>query len=235
MTVGPALRVRAKVTVVEDPQAALPDYILHSTLCHAFTKTHWSPHHPPSLCLLSSSLVFKSRLLSLFNAGLFLSHLSSPVVYLSVVRSALWNLDLDFTTTTAHLSLSSLLLLSSLPCFALSPPGRLLHQPRQELILEFCPWFPPLSPWAVTCQRCPPLGAPSCCNYLWHPGSGASTQVTWWRGWVQRVERRKGRFFLCSRQGDVSSAADLPATAGVRIKLYSLPCTPIKKGHFINP
>lgn len=30
LTVGPALRLRAKVTVVEDPQAPLPDYILHS-------------------------------------------------------------------------------------------------------------------------------------------------------------------------------------------------------------
>lgn len=114
----------------------------------------------------------------------------------------------------------------------------LLHQQRQELILEFCPWFPPLSPWAVTCQRCPPLGAPRCCNYLWHPGSGASTQVTWWGmggGGAEGVERRKGRFFLSSRQGDVRSGADPPATAGVGMKLYSLPCTPIKKGHFINP
>lgn len=101
------------------------------------------------------------------------------------------NQILDFATTAAHISpssLLSLLLSSSPPCFALSPPGWLLHQPRHKLILEFCPWFPPLSPWAVTCQRCPPLGSHSCCNYLWHPGSGASTQVTRWRGvgWVQR-------------------------------------------------
>lgn len=99
-------------------------------------------------------------------------YLPPRYVCLSVVRSAVLHLDLDFTTKAAHLSFSSPLF-SSLPCFALSPLGWFLHQPRQELILEFCPWFPPISPRAVTCQCCPPLGSPSCCNYLWHPGSGA--------------------------------------------------------------
>ena len=131
----------------------------------------------------------------------------SGSVYLSVVRPALWNtwfrLHYHYSTSSLH----SLLFFSSLPCFALSPPGWLLYQARQKLILEFCPWFPPLSPWAVTCQSCPPLGAPSCYNYLWHQDSGASTQVTRWRGWARTVERRKGRFFLCSRQGDVRIAA----------------------------
>lgn len=120
-----------------------------------------------------------------------------------------------------HLSLR--LLFFSLPCFASPTPGGLLHQLRQELILEFCPWFPPLSPWAVTCQRCPPLGASSRCNYLWHPGSGARTHGDTLEGWVQRVGRRKGRFSLSSRQGNVRSAADLSATLAVMIQLYNLP------------
>lgn len=165
---------------------------------------------------------------------LFLSPLSS-YLFLSAFFQ-IWSLEtrFTFTTTTAHPSAFLSTVFSLLPCFALSLPGRLTHQPRQEFILEFCPWFPPISPWAVTCQCYPPLRAPTCRNYLWHPGSGASRQVTWWRGWAYRVERRKGRIFLCSWQDDVGTAADLPATAGV--KVYSrLLCMPIKKGHFINP
>lgn len=180
---------------------------------------------------VSLSHPLRSHLLSLFNAGplIPLSFIfASNSIYQSVVRSGLWNLDLDFFTTTAHLSTLTPPSYLSSPCFSPSPPGWLLHQPRQKLILEFCPQFPPFSPWAVTCQCCPPMGAPSCCNYLWHPGSGASTQVTCWGGWVHRAERRKGRFFLCCRQGYVRTAADLPATAGVRIKLSSFPCSPIK-------
>lgn len=161
--------------------------------------------------------------------SLSLSFIFPPCyVCLSVVRSAVLHLDLDFTTKAAHLSFSSLLF-SSLPCFAPSPLGWFLHQPRQELILEFCPWFPPISPRAVTCQCCPPLGSPSCCNYLWHPGSGAfhTGDMVEGGGWVQKVERRKGRFFLCSRQSDVRGAADLPAIAEIWIQLYSLQCTPL--------
>lgn len=133
----------------------------------------------------------------------------------------LWNLDLDFTTTAAHLySLLFLPLFLSLPCFALSLSGWLLHQPRQELILEFCPWFPPLSPWAVTCQRCPPLGSPSCCNYLWHPGSGASTQVTLWRGLGAEVWKEEREVLSVQPTGRCQKCRW--SVCYCRIKLYSL-------------
>lgn len=144
--------------------------------------------------------------------------------------SQIWSmkLDLHFTTSTAHFSAFLSPVFSLLPGFASYLPGWLPHQPRQEFILEFCPWFPPISPWAVTCQCYPPLRAPTCRNYLWHPSSGASRQVTWWRGWVHRVERRKGRIFLCSWQDNVGTAADLPTTAGVKVYCCLL-CIPITK------
>ena len=183
---------------MEEPQAPLPDYILHSTLCHAFTKTHCSPQHP----LHWPSLIFKSHLLSLANATLLPPSFISPFSFHPSIRCQIWAMVSWFRfhyNTTAHVSASS----PSCSCLLCLLQVDSSTSQDKKLILEFCPWFPPFSPWAVNCQHWPPMGAPRCCNYLWHPGSGACTQVTCWRGLLHRAEGRKGRegrFSLCSRQ-----------------------------------
>ena len=125
--------------------------------------------------------------------------------------------------TTAHLWLASLPLLSPPPCFALSPPGWLLHQPRQELIPEFCPWLSnpslpgqwPASaallwdlPAAVITSGTQALGLP----HRWHGGGG---------GGCRGLKGREGRFFCAGRCKKCRWCACYS-----RIKLYSLPLVP---------
>ena len=180
LTVGLTQRARAKVTVVEDPQASLPDYILHSTLCYAFTKTL-----EPLPAYFTSALSHFEAFFTLVLFFLFsLLSLFIPLSVLSCVYKTLIQISLKQQVYAP---------ISGLSCFALSSSGWFLHRPRYKLILEFCPWFPPISPWALTCQCCPPLGSMSCCNYLWHSGSGALRTGDKVEGWVgAEDERGKG-------------------------------------------
>lgn len=133
-------------------------------------------------------------------------------------------LSLYFTSIIRHISsIPTSMFLSLLPCLTLFPPGWFLSKPRQE----FCLWCPGISPGAVTWQHCPPLRAPCCCNYLWHPCSGASTQVTWKRVWMHGVERRKQKSVLCSQHEDVRHVVN--PTSITRIKTDRLTCYSFKK------
>lgn len=207
MTVGPALRVRAKVTVVEDPRASLPYYILYSTVCHVFTKTHWNnPQTLPSFALSVVSFQF-----NLF----YFHHLTvcSSLLYLPIFLSAVWNLW--FTSYYRHSTSSHF----CLPCFA--PRCLVLHrllradcstnQDRSlswSSVLGFHPSLPGQWPasvallWellvAVITSGIQALGL----LHRWHGG---------W-GWAHGVERRKGRIFLCSWQDQIGAA-----TAGVKL------------------
>lgn len=194
LTIGPVQRVRVKVTVVEDPQAPLPDSIVHSSLRHAFNKTRWIPHHPPSQCLLSTSISFYS-LISLFSAPLVSSSL---LLSLSFHARNTWSrLHYHFCAAPS----------SPPPCF---PSPRCLallrlslkvdssaHQDRslsRSPVLDFQPLL--LGQWpasaallwelqaAVITSGTETLGLP----HRWHSGGG-----------VQRgLKRRKGRLSLCS-------------------------------------
>lgn len=228
MTVGPALRVRAKMTVVEDPQASLPNYILYSTLCHAFTKTLEQSttllHFVFYLALTHFSLILFHCLMLII-----LPSFSASSIFPSKLFFKIWSMKSWFTfyyhnSTPFHFPLSC-----STPCclvlLCLLQADSSTNQDRSlswSSVLGSYPSLPGQWPasvallWellvAVITSGIQALGLP----HRWHG--------EW--GWVHRVERSKGRIFRCSWQDDVRTAADLPATAGVRIKLYSLPCTP---------
>lgn len=139
---------------------------------------HWSPYQPPSLQL---SLILKSSSLWSSFSPFFISPPSFPLSVLRCVYKILILISLQQQVYAP---------ISRLSCFALSSSGWFLHRPRYKLILELCPWFPPISPWALTCQCCPPLGSLSCCNYLWHSGSGAFHTGDKVEGWVGAVDER---------------------------------------------
>lgn len=161
LAVGPAPRLRVKVTVVEDPQAPLPDCVFHSASC-----LHQNRLEPPpySSTFSFTPVILKSNFLILAHPNFCFSLLHFNLFFTSIPRQK--QHIPPFLPSCACLML---------PCLSLSPPGWFLQQIRQE----FCLWCPGLSPGAVTWQHCPPLRASCCCNYLWHPCSGASTQVTW--------------------------------------------------------
>lgn len=113
-----------------------PSARLHTPL-HSVSRLHQDTLEPPpssfTLSFVCLSLIFVSCLLSLFNTSPFplTSIFPSCSVYLSLVRSGLCNLDLDFTTTTALLS--SLLSLPALHLTALfcSVSSRLTPPPTK--------------------------------------------------------------------------------------------------------
>lgn len=169
--------------MVEGPRAPLPDYVVPSSLCHTAICLPPPFHH---FCPALLALKFPQ---TLSEPPAPLHH---PYVHLKRVKSWLgW----------------PILLSLSLVWLRLLPKVDASAWPRRQLIpgvlvLAF-------HRGQLTCQCCPPLGSPGCCNYLWHPQRlwGPYTQVTHWReaggwrggpGWRRRKEGRKGELLFSS-------------------------------------